>query len=337
MGTYDAIAAKLSQNRELKGEISFTSPGYKTVGFSKDNYRHIQPQMSRKKIAFVDGGEGCVLEMPDFSVHLIQAVGLVMDDHKTTDIKKTVFFAVMKSGSEGAEIQYSADVVPIKGNAPAGFSCDSMDNRIKSGVDRGSISSLSQVLRHCAELMLAEEMLGVLEAGDVIVLDGTLEARFEPEVVELHRLIEQAKDRGILLTAVSKGSSMLTDSGASVMDLLMEQGPEGSWAYYPVAESTLESHPALITFAKLHPASRHVLRIEILKEQADLTDLGRLFSILAVASRDYSIPGYPYGLIKADRLARVQNSEVRHAKMMLLSRMPQLDRKTVHELLDSIG
>ena len=63
---------------------------------------------------------------------------------------------------------------------------------------------------------------------------------------------------------------------------------------------------------KLHENSEHVFRFEVLKDQVNKYNLGEIemiLSALAANSRDIGFPGYPYGLIDADRFARVQMSE----------------------------
>ena len=79
--------------------------------------------------------------------------------------------------------------------------------------------------------------------------------------------------------------------------------------------------------------------IEIFKGQ-DLVHPFKVFGFLAVQSKDLVLPGYPYGLIKADRLARVSESEKAYHRTRFLSRLPKeiTEEMTddVHEILDNV-
>ncbi len=85
-----------------------------------------------------------------------------------------------------------------------------------------------------------------------------------------------------------------------------------AWYYYPIVEINQPNHKAEMFATKLHKNSEHVFRFEVLKDQLTRHNLGEvelILSALAANSGDIAFPGYPYGLIDADRFARVQNSE----------------------------
>jgi len=82
---------------------------------------------------------------------------------------------------------------------------------------------------------------------------------------------------------------------------------------------------------RLHSSAKHCFRFEIFNEQS-LVDFGRVVGILCNASKDISLPGYPYGLIKADKLARVGENERKYLKTRFLS---NTDDSTIHDVLDN--
>jgi hypothetical protein len=63
---------------------------------------------------------------------------------------------------------------------------------------------------------------------------------------------------------------------------------------------------------KLHKQSEYVFRFEVLKDQVNKNNFGEvelIISALAENSKDVCFPGYPYGLIDADKFARVSMTE----------------------------
>ena len=95
--------------------------------------------------------------------------------------------------------------------------------------------------------------------------------------------------------------------------------------------------------------SMHGVRRGLAEEQArrmGTAELGRVFSELAANSRDLSFPGYPYGLVDADELARVRRNEKEALKALFASALAEkgswervrshLSAVDAHDILDQI-
>ncbi len=73
--------------------------------------------------------------------------------------------------------------------------------------------------------------------------------------------------------------------------------------------------------------------------------IGKVLGILAEASKDPVFIGYPYGLIEADKLARVSNEEAEFLKVRLISKAGKERSKIIgymktvdaHSILDNIA
>ncbi|MBT3409003.1 hypothetical protein HN415_10105, partial [Candidatus Woesearchaeota archaeon] len=70
-------------------------------------------------------------------------------------------------------------------------------------------------------------------------------------------------------------------------------------------------------------------------------DPSKVLGFLAMNSRDLILPGYPYGLIKADKFARVSVNETQILKTRFNTKLKKevresLNLNNVHEVLDSI-
>ncbi len=291
------------------------------VEISKQNFHPIKLAVPNSKIAFIDGGNAELVAAPNFSVHFVRVTCCRFDKNKRAESRQQAFYVLATAnGGEGkagsGKIQYIAET--FGDNVLGGSLCfDADDETLKEGKKGFSISKLGGIARRFAELKLAAELCKTLEAGSVIVLDGTLEAVMTGEAKYLDALFDLALKKNILVTAFAKTTTMLSDTGSSFCAALQELSPEGCWFYHPVTEIKSSSYRAELFFAKLHPNSEHVFRIELYKKQKDIADFGKLFGMLAANSRDISFPGYPYGLIITDRLARVSNREREHIAMQL--------------------
>ena len=82
-------------------------------------------------------------------------------------------------------------------------------------------------------------------------------------------------------------------------------------------------------------------RFEIYKDQVKLVDPSKVLGFLATNSKDLILPGYPYGLIKADKFARVTENEIQFLRTKFNTKLNRnvresLNLNNVHKVLDSI-
>ncbi|MBI4453829.1 DNA double-strand break repair nuclease NurA [Candidatus Woesearchaeota archaeon] len=199
----------------------------------------------------------------------------------------------------------------------------SYDTTIVSGENRAEISKLGDVVRRFAELRLAKLMTETeLTCNDIIILDGNLRATYTNEEKYLNALYYAALKNNIIITAFCKTSNLLTEKGSNIVSVLNHVAElnniKGCWFYHPIVEIKDEKHRAEMMFVKLNPLSEYIFRYEIYAQQFKLSSINEILSILALNSVDYSFPGYPYGLIKADTMARVSNKECEFLKTKIL-------------------
>lgn len=276
------------------------------VEVSEQNFHKIEPVISDKKVAFIDGGNAELISAPNFSVHFVRLAYCIFQKNKRIQSRQQHFYVLATSSVKKGKIMYNCQI--FQGTAVPDESdlvFEATDETLKHGLRHFSISKLGSIARRFAELRLAAELCKELEPGSVIVLDGTLEAAVTNEKKYLDKLFNAGLDRNVLVTSLAKTTNLLSDKANSFNAVLNELGPEGIWYYHPVTEIKASSYQADIHFVKLHQKSEHVFRFEIFKKQQP----GDMLGILAANSRDMVFPGYPYGLIITDRLARVSNRE----------------------------
>ena len=109
----------------------------------------------------------------------------------------------------------------------------------------------------------------------------------------------------IVICALSKTCELFTDKGNSILSLLNEIQPDKEWYYYPITKTNQKYE---ILFIKLNEKSKYIFRLDVLNK--DMGKVEQVLSLLKSNSKDPVFLGYPYGLIEADRFARISNEEL---------------------------
>jgi hypothetical protein len=284
--------------------------------------------MTDGKLAFIDGGRAELLSAPNFSIGLNRVYfGLFQGDQRlepTNIPSKIDFFTVCYATVRGDDITYKTELVPFEEEwndflpDKTDLQFSSFDRTLMTGYQRVSINRILDVARAFAEWRFSKFIIDLeLEAGDVTVRDGTLQTFVTNESKYSEEAYDAALNKGVYFTAVSKTSTLFTDTGQplfpSIRILSETSGlKDQPWYYYPIVNISHPGHRAEMFAVKLHENSEHVFRFEVLKDQVKKHNLGEIemiLSALSANSRDIGFPGYPYGLIDADRFARVQMSE----------------------------
>jgi len=306
------------------GQPSFADERYRVFDLSPERFSPLPRQAAKGKIAFVDGGSAELLSAPNFAIGLNRVYfGIFQGDRRNEPIRipsKIDFFTVCYATPVSNHITYKTELVPIKDEwAPflpdkVDLEFSSFDQTLMTGFQRVAISRVLDVTRTFAEWRMAKFIIDYeLSDGDILVRDGTLQTVVTNESKYANATYEAALSKNVYLTAISKTSTLFTDTGQplfSSIQLLSEESDfkDLPWYYYPIVDIKAPDHRAEMFAIRLHETSEHVFRFEVLKEQAtrhNLGQVGLILSSLAANSMDIGFPGYPYGLVDADRFARV--------------------------------
>ncbi|MBI3035174.1 DNA double-strand break repair nuclease NurA, partial [Candidatus Woesearchaeota archaeon] len=216
----------------------------------------------------------------------------------------------------------------------------SFDHTLMLGANRAEISNVANAIRRFAELRLAK-IISKDNFCDVIVLDGSLQSTLTNEDRYLNELYESCSENNVILAALSKTASLFTDDGNLLSVVLDNISNIPSWFYYPIADINNPSHKAEMFFVKFHPKSKHIFRFEIFNIQKSMAE--DTINALASGCIDPIFIGYPYGLIEADRVARISNKEKDSLKTILLAKLRNkniekyLSTINAHAILDKIS
>jgi hypothetical protein len=340
---YEKIALKCSERLKKwsLGDPQFGDPRYFPKKLALGNFTEIQPHYDESRVCFVDGGNSEILNTPGFVVHLTRVGYCIYED--TIKIDENVippsvdFFTVAFAEQRGREIYYSVDVTPTSDRFEFllpdadDMLFDSFDRTLMDGLHRAPLTKVANMSRAFIEWKLAEELCrSVLNEGDLLVRDGSLQTSVTGESKYANKAYEEAQKKRVLLSGLAKTSNLFTDSGMplfSAVSIMANRNELNTkrWYYHPIVDIKAPDHRAVMLAVKLHPRSKHVFRFEILNSQAeDMHNFNDVTGLLARNANDLTFPGYPYGLIEADRIARVRDEEIEPIRIQLLSALSGL-------------
>jgi hypothetical protein len=310
------------------GQPSFGDERYTAFDLSTEHFFPLPKRTSNGKIAFVDGGSAELLSAPNFTVGFIRVYfGLFKGDQRIepTNLPSRIdFFILCYSTIKSNHITYKTEIFPVKEEWKEflphidDLEFNSFDQTLMSGNQRVAINRILDVARSFSEWHFAKFIIqNELEKGDIIVRDGSLQTYVTNESKYANETYEAAMKKGVYFTAISKTSTLFTDTGQPLfasIQLLSESSAlkDSAWYYHPIVAITHPDHKAEMFAVKLHKNSDYVFRFEVLRDQVTKHNLGEvelIISSLSTNSRDVGFPGYPYGLIDADKFARVSMTE----------------------------
>ena len=329
--------------QELEGKTDlgkpyFSSKNYKAIDFSQEHFREIKNTNRDAKLCFIDGGNQEIASAANFSLHACRVYYGIFEKSKRINQHAESFFTLTTAEPRNGTIYYVSKVIPMRDSEylPSDFEIDSSDHSITIGGHMAKINSLGGVMRKLAEWTIINRALQELNAGDVVVKDGTLQLTITGEEQYAGPIMEQCIDKGVALTGLAKTSNLFTTTGLPLFYAINKLSSSGEkWCYNPICEISSLKHEVEMCAVKLHEASGYVFRFEISKQQE--SQLHNVVSLLADNAKDPSFIGYPYGLIDADKQAKGPNDEIKAAKALLGAYNSGLMRSVdAHDLLNRL-
>lgn len=332
----DKVIERLGSKLEASGKfVQFNDSSYKPVEFAKENFKGINESNEKARVAFIDGGNNSVLDAANFCLQMVRAYCTVYSGNKREKTNKNEFLVLVSSGNNALDVDVFGSDIRFN-------SFDVFDKTLAKAGHRVNVNDAASACRKLAELHEAINAVEYLGPGDIIVLDRDLKAEITAEKELLDKLYSRAEEKNVAVCGISKTTRLFTDTGDSAAAALSAIAPDSEW-FCTIAESENDRHKAEICFAKLHKASKYVFRFEIYKKQKD--EIGKVLGILMKNSKDPVFIGYPYGLVEADRFARVSNEEAEYLKVRLISKAGKQRGKIIgymktvdaHSILDNIA
>ncbi len=317
MGVKERVLEIVSDESIEEDKALTLEEGQKPVPISKENFHKIDSS-KKSEVAFIDGGNAEVLGAASFSLQLIRGAVVKYEGREKTGEERESFELLVTLEDGGFEVQTFPETAMPK------LEFDNDEPGLKTGEERVRAQKIASVCRRLFELKLAKDV-----DADYIVLDGSLYSRVRQE----EQLLQVLRKKDSAVTGLSKTSGLMTERGR-VFSAAISSLKNGSWYYKPV----FEGGGVEVLFARLNENSNHVFRIDTFDFEESL------LKVLKSMSNDPVFPGYPYGLIEADKKARVSNRERDYRFTQLKSEFggdwerikPYLHTSDAHEVLDNI-
>ena len=358
----EILSSELSEKK--LGNPDFNKDYYDSYHLDKSRFYNIESPKRKRKIVFIDGGNQELFPAPEYSVQINRVYFNIFENNQRimpqSNIPQRIEFLSFTLPQSGEKNQFETRLSPVRDefkkylpNEEDLRTQPEDDVKASSQIEMENVASMA---REFAEWKIAGHIMdSELQAGDIIVKDGTLRTSFKHETKLVKEIFKKAKEKKIIFTGLSKTCRLKTDTQSSLIVAIQRLADNSNinyerWCYYPIARSKKNNygHNAVIMVVKLNKITYSPFRFEILKDQEDEMDKKEVLDIVsAIAdnSKDIRLPGYPYGLIDAHIWARVKNEELESYKTRLYSELSkkgwkQFDRymKTVdtHDEADKL-
>ena len=320
------------------GQPKFADKRYTPRDFSTKFFTSISSIECHSKLAFIDGGNAPIYDSSNVTIHLSRVYFNLFKNGKRVNPRylpqRMEFYTMCYSIAERNHIFYEVELVPVIQDWTTylpdvmGMKFDSFDPSLMSGRFRVPIRRIAETVRLFAEWkltgLIAEHEL---DEGDAVIRDGTLQTSVTNERKYSNEAMNYAIKNKVVLLGLAKTSSLFTSTGFPLYAAIAELAEnsvcsDDAWYYYPIVDINQPDHRAEMYAVKLHPNSEYVFRLEFLKDQAKMMDkmeIEKYICSLSENAKDACFPGYPYGLIDADRFARVSANETCAQNLQFLS------------------
>jgi SepF-like predicted cell division protein (DUF552 family) len=291
-------------------------------------------QSEIRKTAFIDGGNIEIVGNNNFSFQLMRIYWTIYEKERIHSSRNDylVFVHIVNNG----DIFYLAEVYK-SGNLAKTFKFQASANK-----QRIKPATIMSSIRRIFEIDSVSEIASKLSSNDIIVLDGNLAVKNDKAFDSIEKVYDKVKKQNLMLCGLCKTSSIITDSGVSLIGYINNISPKTAWYYHPICKNNNSMHKSEMVIVKLHERSEFAFLLDIYKESKDM--INDVCFNLSKNSQDPIFLGYPYGLIEADMMARCSEDEKNYLKTRFLHQDKGTIRKiknlintnNAHDILDNI-
>ena len=353
-GMVDYLAARVgTPGGPDPDAMVFAGASQRRYTVSKDSFSEIPDSAEPRKIAFVDGGNALLAEAPAFLIGMNRVYYSMFrgsERQRPSMRPRMEFFSCLTAGTVAGRVAAPAALRHPPDSRAAGTpqpdrSLYSVKLFAHAPGDRGRLppdddlgiteedvrrrgasrAGLLGVPRKMAEWAVADSVVdGELAAGDVLVMDGTLQSGSGRESGLAARVYKRAVRKGVVVCGLAKTTTLTTVDNRPLIHRACEvAGAAGlgdrRW-FVRIGERATANDMGYTLVVRLHEKSAYAFRFGILAEQYWTMGEDEVESVLASVaanSRDIAMPGYPYGAIDADRFAKVRMREASMYRNML--------------------
>lgn len=287
----------------------------KSLDVNLENFRELEALKSQKTVFAVDGGSSIIVDGGTWNISKVKIASLSYKngEKRSEEGEEYIIGTMLKNKKMNFKIIPHVNFT----FQPNSTKIDEMPNLIRSILEWLKIKSIAE------------------NSGDgaIILRDGAFTSNEAYEKAIINNTVETCKNKGVSLIGVCKTSRTSTENGRPVVGVVNQVGsaamPDKKWLY----------SDGELSIAKLHEKTGFCYKLE----SAQKDNLIKNLSIISYYSSDPELLGYPYPLLKVDKIARVKDfeKEMENAKLKALARslgknFVEIDEKTtiMHSLLD---
>ncbi|MFO7795122.1 MAG: hypothetical protein ACQERB_09045 [Promethearchaeati archaeon] len=318
----------------------------------------------KKKMGFVDGGSSSLITSSDLDISFNRVAGCLFKGQKPLELNNIptlieYYTATIIDVQEDGKLKFIIKSFPRE-EEHREFIPDELTFFINDESIREQfgylpkIEQMGGIVMRFSEWIYGKHLIeNELDSEDIFIRDGSLQTGYTNEIKEAEKLFSIGSKKNVYITGLSKSCRLITDKGNSLISVVNALGnnkiSDSPWYFYPSFRITRADNQADVYFVKLHKHATHSFRFDIFLEQSQVLkeqDREIIISNIAYNSTDLSFPGYPYGLIKADQLARISMRELDSQKIALLSEfdqdiyktfiIPRLRSMDAHDIINKI-
>jgi hypothetical protein len=288
-------------------------------GIGRDDFLECRPAR-RGRVAAVDGSNAMVLEAGSFSLAAVRAVVSCFEDTRRAFLRTTSTRLVRIEAREDSVAAYAA------------LYREYIGEDLQQGLASDDPARAVAVVREMLEYAAAMEALESLEAGDTLLLDGSLHVGHASHLPVLRDLLFRAGNAGVRVAGISKRTSA-TWGGGHPLVLTVDRFAKAAGVTPPwcirISGDLLDQQPhaqwqlGVPYVARLHPKAATAFRIEV-PGYAGESDAVEACRACAAYAGDGRIPGYPYPLLDAHRGVVLGADEVERISSDIIKGMNRL-------------
>lgn len=264
------------------------------IEITKDKFHKIDAKPSSRKMIFIDGGQTSVFSSATLHIEYIRVYAGVWGAGNRIESVQEESILITKTAMIDGRMAYQSEEIPARGRLPV-FALN--DDTLTTRHHNAQITSVANAIRANKEYELAIQMME-RHPGSTIIKDGDLDVHHSAQADTIKECHTKADSSGCALVGVSKTTTLLTETGASIVTALNNAAPPHPWAFIDKGHA----------FCRFDMKSPYIFRI-------DGADLEAINEIAANAT-DPGFPGYPYGLVDADARARLGHEEGQYIRAL---------------------
>jgi NurA-like 5'-3' nuclease len=271
----------------------------------KDNFKTIKEAIETSALA-IDGGSSIINDGGSWLIAKLKIASTYYEKGKRMPKKESLK-------------NYYMSLINNKGAYSQKLSPD-----IKLSSDYKSIRELSEapaIVMKSLEFSHALEKIDELKKDSIILIDGLLKGDSSDQEKILELLKNKASKKGIHIIGLAK-TCRYGLGGRSVIGTMLRAKPNHKWLYHPISDEN-------VFIVKLHEKSAYAYMLNAFPHSK--TSIEKIISALCFYSRDPELLGYPYPLLRVDKVARIGE----HEKKQEESRLKIISKKTGYDFLET--